>query len=359
MGLPSGQKSDSFAPPFDSGEPTRVDANRHWSTSPKTEDTLNAALVCSFDAPPRYATFADPAAAEGETIVKVTAAGLHPIVKALGKGTHYGSSGVLPFIPGVDGVGRKEDGTRVYFGVSRSPYGTFAERAPVANGMCLSLPDGIDDATAAGLANPGMSSWVALTERAKFVAGESVLILGATGVAGQLAVQIAKRLGASRVIAAGRNPQALEELKGLGADAIVSLDQEHEPLVTSFRQAVREHGVDVVLDYLWGKPAEAVIESISQKGLTHAAPRIRYVEIGESAGRTITLPGAALRSSALELIGSGFGSASIAQIFRALGEFFAAAAETPFQMKIKVAPLHDVEALWNGGEKGERLVFQP
>jgi NADPH2:quinone reductase len=320
---------------------------------------VNAALVCSFDAPPRYTNFADPTPAEGETIVKVTAAGLHPIVKALAKGTHYGSSGILPFIPGVDGVGRKEDGTRVYFGVSRIPYGTFAERALAAKKMCLTLPDGIDDATAAGLANPGMSSWVALMERAKFVAGESVLILGATGVAGQLAVQIAKRLGARPVIAAGRNPQALEELKGLGADAIISLDQQHEPLVASFRHEVIEHGVDVVLDYLWGKPAEALLESISQKGLSHAAPRIRYVEIGESAGRTITLPGATLRSSALELIGSGFGSASIQQIFRALAKFFDAAAETPFQMKIKVAPLRDVEQLWNESEKGERLVFQP
>jgi len=191
------------------------------------------------------------------------------------------------------------------------------------------------------------------------VAGESVLILGATGVAGQLAVQIAKRLGAKRVIAAGRNPPVLEQLKGLGADSIVSLDQEHDPLVASFRREVMEHGVDVVLDYLWGKPAEALLESISQKGLTHAAPRIRYVEIGESAGRTITLPGAALRSSALELIGSGFGSASMEQIFRAVGKFFAAAAQTPFHMKIKVAPLRDVEALWNKIEKGERLVFQP
>lgn len=252
---------------------------------------MNAALVCSYDAPPHYTNFADPTPAEGETMIKVTAVGLHPIVKALAKGTHYGSSGILPFIPGVDGVGRREDGTRVYFGAARSPYGTFAERAVAAKKMCLTLPDGIDDATAAGLANPGVSSWVALVERAKFVAGESVLILGATGVAGQLAIQIAKRLGAKRVVAAGRNPQALEELKGLGADAIVSLDQEHEPLVASFRREVIEQGADVVLDYLWGKPAETLLESISQKGLTHAAPRIRYVEIGASAGGTITCRG--------------------------------------------------------------------
>jgi NADPH:quinone reductase-like Zn-dependent oxidoreductase len=167
---------------------------------------MNAAVVHAFDASPRYETFADPIPAEGENLVTITAAGLHPIVKALAAGTHYGSAATLPFVAGIDGVGRLDDGTRVYFGAVRNPFGTMAERAPAGPGLCIPLPSGIDDATAAGTANPAMSSWVALTARAKFVAGESVLILGATGVAGQLAVQIAKRLGARRVIAAGRNP---------------------------------------------------------------------------------------------------------------------------------------------------------
>jgi NADPH2:quinone reductase len=296
---------------------------------------------------------------EGERLVTVTAAGLHPIVKALANGTHYGSSGELPFIAGVDGAGRLEDGTRVYFGVSRSPFGTFAERALAGGAMCLPLPDGIDDATAAGIANPAMSSWVALTVRAKFVAGESVLVLGATGVAGQLAVQIAKRLGARRVVAAGRNPQALEELKGLGADQVISLDQEHGALVSSLRDAVASGGVDVVLDYLWGSPAQAALEALSQKGLSKMAPRVRFVQIGSSAGTTIPLPAATLRSSGLELLGSGFGSASLDQISQALKEFFATAAANPFRTAIKTAALRDVESLWNSPERGARLVFQP
>jgi len=320
---------------------------------------MHAAVVRAFDAPPCYTTFADPVAAEGELLVTVTATGLHPIVKALANGTHYGSTGELPFVPGVDGVGRLEDGSRVYFGISRSPYGTFSERALAANWMCIPLPEGLDDATAAGIANPAMSSWVALTGRAKFVAGESVLILGATGVAGQLAVQIAKRLGARRVIAAGRNPQALEMLKELGADAVISLDQEHDPLVAAFRSEYAGAGVDVVLDYLWGHPAECVLEAISQKGLRKAASRVRFVQIGDSAGRTISLRAASLRSSGLELLGSGFGSASLNQIRAAIEEFFKAAATEPFQFKIKKAPLSDIEALWNSPEHGTRLVFQP
>src|SRR3984957_10770280 len=112
---------------------------------------MNAAVVRSFDAPPSYTSFADPVAREGERLVSVTAAGLHPIVKALAKGTHYGSSGELPFVAGVDGVGKLDDGTRVFFGISRSPFGTFSERALAANWICLPLPDGVDDVTAAGI----------------------------------------------------------------------------------------------------------------------------------------------------------------------------------------------------------------
>jgi NADPH:quinone reductase-like Zn-dependent oxidoreductase len=319
---------------------------------------MNAAVVSAFDSPPRFTTFADPVAGEGEQLVSVSAAGLHPIVKALAKGAHYGSSGELPFIAGVDGVGRLEDGTRVFFGIARSPFGTFAERAIAASWLCLPLPEAIDDLTAAGIANPAMSSWAALTARARFVAGESVLILGATGVAGQLAVQVAKRLGARRVVAAGRNPQALEKLKTLGADSVISLDQDQAPLVSAFRAQIAE-GVDVVLDYLWGQPAELVLQAISQRGLRKAGTRIRFIQIGDSAGKTISLAAATLRSSGLELLGSGFGSASLEQIRQSLAEFFDVAAKEPFQFHSKAAPLRDVETLWNSAEEGTRLVFQP
>ena len=320
---------------------------------------MNAAVVSSFDAPPRFATFEEPVAGDGELLVNVTAAGLHPIVKSVANGSHYGSTGVLPFVPGVDGVGRLADGRRVFFGAVRSPFGTFAERTLASAKMYLPLPDGLDDAVAAGLANPAMSSWAALKARAKFVAGESVLILGATGVAGQLAVQIAKRLGARRVIAAGRNPAALEKLKALGADAVISLEQEKAALVDAFRAEIAGDGVDVVLDYLWGAPAESVLAAIAQKGLSHSSPRIRFVQIGNSAGATITLAGATLRSSGLELLGSGFGSASLTEIFAAVGEFFKEAAARPFDVEIKTVALKDVEPVWSEVEKGARIVFQP
>jgi NADPH:quinone reductase-like Zn-dependent oxidoreductase len=317
---------------------------------------MNAAVVNAFRVPPRYTSFADPVTTEGEVLVNVSAVGLHRVVKALADGSHYASSDMLPLIPGVDGVGRLEDGTRVYFGMVRPPFGTFAERAVTAPSMCLPIREALDDVTVAAIMNPGMSSWAALL-RAQFVAGESVLILGATGVAGQLAVQVAKRLGARRVVAAGRNPQVLQELEQQGADAVISLDQGRENVVSLLRSEWVKDRFDVVLDYVWGNPAENLLEAISQKG--RGASRIRFVQVGESAGPMIALPAATLRSGGLELLGSGFGSVSIEEIFAAVAKFLREAEKEPFQIKTTAAPLSEIEALWNSTQQGTRLVFQP
>lgn len=165
--------------------------------------------------------------------------------------------------------------------------------------------------------------------------------------------------GARRVVACGRNPQALEKGKRLGADAVISLEQDHDVLVAAFRRELSEAGVDVVIDDLWGQTAGCVLEAISQKGLKHKTSRIRFVQVGQSAGKTITLAAATLRSSGLELLGSGFGRASLDQIMQAVREFFKVAAVKPFQADIRTAPLGDVESLWNRPEEGARLVFQP
>ena len=279
---------------------------------------MNAAVVDSFENPPRFATFADPTPTAEEVLINVTAAGLHPIVKALAKGSHYGSTGQLPLIPGVDGVGRTPEGKRVLFGASHPPFGTMAELSLSRHAICTPIPDNLDDATVAAMMNPAMSSWGALEHRAHFASGESLLILGATGSAGHLAVQIARRFGAKRVVAVGRNPQALEESKSLGADATISLNQDHDALVSAFRNELANPKIDVVLDYLWGTPAEAILAAVVQEGLDHDAARLRYVQIGNSAGPNITLHAATLRSSGLELLGSGFGSASMQQILEAI-----------------------------------------
>jgi NADPH:quinone reductase-like Zn-dependent oxidoreductase len=326
---------------------------------------MNAAVVSDYATPPTFTTFDDPIAQSGEALVQVTAAGLHQIVKSLASGSHYGATGQFPFIPGVDAVGRlleplgdRPAGTRVYFGLSRPPFGTFAELGLASSTICIPLPDALSDATAAAIANPGMSSRVALL-RAHFQPGTGVLILGATGVAGQLAVQIAKRRGASHVIAAGRNPEALAKLPSLGADTVISLDQPAEALVENFRAAIAATPISTVLDYVYGPPAEAALNALAKKGLTTASSRVSYVNIGSTAGANISLPAATLRSANIEILGSGFGSASLDQIRSAVIEFFAEAAVTPFDISVKTAPLSDIATLWSEKEQATRLVFLP
>lgn len=323
---------------------------------------MQAAVVHSFDQSPRYEEFAEPAPSSDELLVHVRAAALHPIVRALAAGQHYGSSGHLPLIPGVDGVGTLDDGSRVFFGAAHPPFGSFAERSVTTRAFTLRIPDetnpAIDDATLAALMNPAMSSWAALTERAHFQPGESVLIQGATGAAGNLAVQICKRRGASRVVVTGRDPQALDELRTLGADAVISLTQDRAALVQAFREALSTYKIDIVLDYLWGSPAEALLDAIAQKGLDHQSRRLRYIQIGSAAGPSIQFPAATLRSSGLELLGSGFGSVSLDRILAALAVFFREALREPFKIDIQIAPLRDVEKLWNQ-KTAARLVFQP
>lgn len=317
---------------------------------------MNAAVVESAGSEPRYRTFEDPVAKIGESLVHMLAAGLHPIVRSRAKGAHYTSSGQFPLVPGIDGVGRLEDGSRVFFGATDQRFGTFAERSLARTELVIPLNDAIPDAEAAALGNPAMSSWGALSHRAKFVPGESVLILGATGVAGSLAVQIAKRRGAKRVIACGRNPEALEETKRLGADATVSLDLSHEALVDALREEIHP-GVDVVLDYVWGPPAQAALEAIAKRDNTTA--RLRYIQIGQAAGRTIPLDAAVLRSSNVELLGSGFGSVSLEELLGSIGEFFAEAARRRFDIKVRPFPLREVESAWNEPAGESRFVFLP
>ena len=266
---------------------------------------MNAAVLHASGKPPSFESFAEPVAADGEVLVHVTASSLKPVDKQMATGAHYGSPREFPVICGMDGVGRLGDGTRVFFAGARRPYGAMAERTVVHRARCWPVPDALDDVTAAALVNPGMSAWLSVEWRAKLATGETVLVLGATGVTGRLAVQIAKLLGAGRVIAAGRNAQALETLRVLGADELVPLGNAETELTQELAHAIGEKGIDVIIDYLWGKPTEALLAAITRSDFAAAhSRRTRLVQAGESAGPTIQLPAAALRSSTLEILGS-------------------------------------------------------
>ena len=315
---------------------------------------MKAAVVQILGQAPKYQEFAEPVAGDNEVLINVRAAGLHPIVKAIASGAHYSATGQVPMVAGLDGVGTRPDGARVYFGSPRKPWGTMAERCAAPASMCLPLPDGISDVEAAAIANPGMSAWLSLKERAELKSGETVLILGATGVAGQLAIQAARHLGAKRIIAAGRNVNAIARED---VDAIVALGEPEEAVREAFI-AEAKSGIDVVIDYLWGRPTELVLDALAKTFKPSSTKSTRLVEVGESAGKTITLPGAVLRSVDLKLLGSGFGSVRLDTILAAIPELFKMAAAGKLHVDVEPVPLADVEAAWSRVEKGRRIVFE-
>ena len=316
---------------------------------------MHAAVVNVLGESPKYQSFPDPVAQEGEALIQVRAAGLHPIVKGLASGSHYASGGELPAIPGIDGVGTLTDGSRVYFLFVRKPWGTMAERAAAPKSKCIPLPDGIDDLQAAAIANPGMSAWLSMKTRARVSAGETVLILGATGVAGQLAIQSARLLGAKRVVAAGRNVAAIS---AADVDAIIPLGDPEDAVREAFA-AECTAGIDVIIDYVWGRPTELLLEALAKGFKPTSTHRTRLVEVGASAGPTITLPAATLRSIDLTILGSGFGAASLDEIFATIPALFSMAAQGKLTVAVEPVPLAQVEQAWTRTEKGRRIVFTP
>jgi NADPH:quinone reductase-like Zn-dependent oxidoreductase len=316
---------------------------------------MKAAVVMQPGKTPVFADFDEPAQQPGEELITVSACALTQVTKSRASGSHYTSPGSLPAIVGMDGVGRTKDGRRVYFVMPKAPYGAMAEKVAMRHEQCVPLPDDVDDITAAAIAIPGMSSWAAFKKRARLIAGENVLINGATGAAGRLAVQIAKHLGAKRVVATGRDVAALEEVKALGADATIPLLQSPKDLETAFMEQFGGEGVDVILDYLWGKSAEVLIVAAAKAG-KEAVP-IRYVQIGAVSGGDITLPSAALRSSALVLMGSGIGSIPLEGLIGAISGVMQAVVPANLQIKTEIVPLAKVEETWNRDMGRSRVVF--
>ncbi|VWB24901.1 alcohol dehydrogenase [Burkholderia lata] len=315
---------------------------------------MKAAVVTGAGERPVHMEFEAPSAMPGHRLIDVTASALSRIAQGRASGTHYSSDGRYPFVVGVDGVGRLDDGQRVYFFGAPAPFGAVAERTIVPDTRCVPLPDGLDDVTAAAIAIPGMSSWAALTERARLVAGETVLVNGATGTSGRLAVRIAKHLGAAKVIATGRNAAALQALLSAGADAVVSLQQDDAHLARALEPHFRA-GVDVVLDYLWGASAQTLLVAAA-KATPDGRP-LRFVQIGSIGGADVLLPGAVLRATAIELMGSGLGSVSLPRLLASVRGVFDAAGPAGLAIETRAVPLADVGAYWDDTSSLVRPVF--
>ena len=304
---------------------------------------MRAAIVRQPGEPPVYGDFPEPEPLADECRIRVAAAAVSQVTRSRASGRHYTASHEFPFVAGIDGVGRLDDGRRVYFALSRQPYGSMAEQTVVPSARCVPLPDTLDDVTAAAIANPGLSSWAALRERARLKDGETVLVNGATGTAGGLAVQIAKHLGAGKVIATGRNADALRRLEGVGADVTIPLVEDEAALEESFRGQF-SGGVDIVIDYLWGRSAERLLVAAAKAG-ADAVP-IRFVQIGSASGQEIVLPSAVLRASAIDLMGSGIGSIPLDRLLKATGELLRATVPGGFQIAVRPGPLAEVERAW-------------
>jgi NADPH:quinone reductase-like Zn-dependent oxidoreductase len=319
---------------------------------------LKAAVLHAIGQSPRYEEFDEPTTAANEVAIEVSCASLKPVDRQLAAGTHFASPRQFPCVCGTDGVGRLSDGQRVFFGGSRPPFGSMAERTIAPRAFAFPLPDELSDETAAALPNPGVSAWLSLSYRAGLQAGDNVLILGATGVTGKLAIAIAKLLGAGRVVAAGRNRQSLNALHNIGADATIHFDAAKEEVAEAYVREAGDAGFQVVLDYVWGPPAEAFLAAISRREFAVISSETRYMQVGESAGPAISLPAATLRSTAITMLGSG-GIPPREVLADAMQKVLAHAARGQLCIDTELVPLADVESAWTRQRSGRRIVIAP
>jgi NADPH:quinone reductase-like Zn-dependent oxidoreductase len=321
---------------------------------------MKAAIVTGPGKSPIYADFDQPSAKPGEELITVRAAALSNLTRSRASGAHYSSAGIFPAIAGTDGVGLTPDGRRVYFAMPEPPFGTLAEFCPINTRRLVEIPDAVDDITAAAIANPGMSAVGALVERGHLVAGETVLVNGATGTAGRIAVQLAKYLGAAKVIATARNAAELEDLKAHGADIVIpfQLDSAHPHGAGEFEQALTPaltSGIDIVIDYLWGESARTILTTLAKTIDDHP---VRFVHVGGASGEpTIALAGTVLRSAPITILGSGLGSVSRAALVQSIRATFQAVQPAGLKVATQAVPLADVEQVWERATGKPRIVF--
>jgi NADPH:quinone reductase-like Zn-dependent oxidoreductase len=320
---------------------------------------MKAAVLYQKGELPQYVDFPEPIVQNSnEVLVTVKAVAIKHFDKGRATGAHYSSDAPKEGgrVIGGDGVCLLEDGTRVYgMGIT----GMLAEKATIHKDRIVPLPEEIDDATAAALPNAVIGAAMGLRFKAGIQPGDVVLINGATGFTGRVAVQIAKYYGAKKVIVTGRNQQSLNELLQLGGDEIVSIVQEEEAFKAQLKAIHAKTPIDVIIDYLWGHTAEMILACI--KGDGSFTNKIRYVSVGSITGDLIQLSAANLRSVDIQLTGSGLGAWSKQQVRQAftemLPEMFQLAAAGKLSVKTTTVTLEDIAAIWNlDVQDGQRLV---
>jgi NADPH:quinone reductase-like Zn-dependent oxidoreductase len=318
---------------------------------------MKAAILHTADSVPVYGDFAEPEAAPGSEIVELVATGIHHVTRSVATGRHYGRDATFPVIPGLNAVARTAGGTLVFTAADAPPYGTFAERFASPDVMRFPLPEGArPEAVAAGV-NPGLASWLPMTTR-RTEAGKlgTVLILGVTGMAGFLAAQNARLLGATRVIGCGRTKPGLDRAGAAGAD-IVALTGDRDTDASAIGRVLDGDSPGLVLDFVWGPVAETAFQALGRQGLSEDTADIKYVQIGALAGAEAAVPSALLRSRKLTISGSGAGSVPAAQLKAEIPGYLQLIADGSVQVPFRTFPLSDVATAWAAAESGPRVVL--
>jgi len=309
-----------------------------------------AAVLKEYGADPVVEPFEDPEAGSGQLALDVLAAGLNPIDLRIASGVLADRRPPLPSVAGTEGIGRDADGRRVYFNGCAAPFGSLAERTLVAADSVVPVPDGVEDAHAVCYGVAGIAAWGALVRRAPVQAGETVLILGATGVVGMIAVQVARLRGAGTVVAAGRSADGLRRARELGADATVDLGA--EDLKAAYLDAAGGP-LDLVFDPLWGDPAAAALGALKPGG--------RLVQLGQSAGAQATLASADVRFKQLTIMGYTNFALTAQEQAEGLQALWGHAAAGEMVAEFETVPLADAVGAWQrtAGSPGRKLVVTP
>ena len=318
---------------------------------------MKAAILRSAGSVPVYGDFGEPAAGPDSQIVGLVATGIHQLTRSVAAGRHYRREAVFPVIPGLNAVARTGTGQLVFTAAGPPPHGTFAERFASPGAMRFALPAGAQpEAVAAGV-NPGLASWLPLTAR-RAQAGKlgTVLVLGVTGMAGFLAAQNARLLGAGRVVGAGRSQPGLARAAAAGART-VSLDGDRDHDTTALAAALGDDAPGLVLDFVWGPVAEAAFRALGRTGLSEDRADISYVQIGALAGPEAAVPSSLLRSRKLTISGSGAGSVPAAAIKAEIPRYIKLIADGSVQVPYRTFPLSEAGAAWTASaQAGPRVV---
>jgi NADPH:quinone reductase-like Zn-dependent oxidoreductase len=310
---------------------------------------MRAAVVNDYGVP-TPGEFADPQAGPGQAVLDVLAAGVNPVDIAISAGTFYGGRPPLPFVCGREGVGML-DGRRVYFDAPVPPFGSMAERTVLDPASVYPIPDELEDGVGVAIGIAGLAAWLALIWRAQLQPDEHVLVLGASGVVGQIAVQVARLHGAGRVVAAARSQAGLDRALELGADAGVRLD-DSEGLPAALADAALDR-IDVVVDPVFGKPFVAALKAASFGA--------RLVHLGQAAESEALVPSAALRAKALTILGHTNFSAPPEVKREGYDRLATAAAARELEVEVDPLPLEKVEEAWRrmGAGPRRKIVLVP